>query len=202
MAQREDEGIHGEPSAVVEFDVEPSARWLARRTVRRASRQWMRRHGVASVEGDLHSGRNAVQQFLKSRTEIPSVKGTAGKVVGGEHGEFGPFLGAQALTADGLLLRPPLLKRAPGEGRRESLVLGNQCGVERLRVHEVEPGLIGLPDVPGTGGIGVHDVDVQGACVRFRRGPIGEQSLQHTGAAGTCPDQPNPDVLRFTHAQA
>lgn len=188
MAQREDHGTDGEGAAVGEFDVEPL-------------RYRSRRNGERLVEGDLDAVGQPFQQARQRLAKVPSVQCPTGEVVRFESGQL-RLLGvvqSHAITTTGL---PPLIKRTTRERRCELRVLGDERGIERLRVHQVQPGLLRLPHVTRTGRVRVHNFDTKGGPWLCVRSPIREQPLKDTGAPRAGPNQGNTFGLRFSHAQA
>ena len=135
-----------------------------------------------AVEIHRGAGREAGQQLLQGGAEVAAVQGPAGEVRRGQPGQFGALLGCEGGVGLLLLQFTPAVEGVTGQRRRELRVLGNDRGIERLGVHQVEPGLAGLPDVPRARGIGVDDVDVQGG-VRARRAP----SWPAAAPARSCP---------------
>ncbi len=150
---------------------------------------------------ELHrgAGGEAGQQLLQGGAQVAAVQGPAGEV------RRRP---ARTSSARSSAVREgwgccccssrQRSKVWPASGRARSGSSGMTRGIERLGVHQVQPGLAGLPDVPRARGIGVDDVNVQGG-VRPGGHPVGQQPLQHARAPGAGANHCRPDALRYAH---
>ena len=134
------------------------------------------------VEVHADAGRQHGEQLLEGGPQVTAVEGPAGEVRLAEPGELGAFLVSERRVRVALLEFAPLVERAPGQGRRELRVLGDHRGIEGLRVHQVQPRLSGLPDVPRARRVRVDHVDVQGS-----RGSRRRPSWRGAVPARSCP---------------